>query len=46
MTNAIQKYFSRMAEPGMHVSKVVMVDGTNKVTGFAKNVPNGTRIEI
>ena len=35
-----------MAEPGMFVCKVVMVDGTYMVTGFAKTIPNGTRLEI
>ena len=35
-----------MAEPGMFVSKVIMVGGTYMVTEFAKTVLNGTRIKI
>ena len=38
--------FQEMAEPGMFVSKVIMVDGTYMVTGFAKTIPNGKTIEI
>ena len=38
--------FSRMIESEIFVRKAVLVDCTYMVTGLAKTIPNGTRIEI